>query len=343
MAESGKGGGGPVFSEDSLIARHFRPLAAGFPGALDLRDDAASFGVPEGSELVVTTDALIAGVHFFADDAPADIAFKALAVNVSDLAAKAAAPLAYSIALALPRGASEDWIAGFAGGLGEAQAAFGIALSGGDTTVSPNGPLMVAVTAFGSVPAGRMVRRGGAQAGDHLYVSGSIGDAALGLALRRGDAESRGWPLDEAARAELITRYLRPAPRLALRAALLAHASAAMDVSDGLAIDCARLCAASGVDGRIEAASVPLSAPAQSLIAAHPALLETALTGGDDYEILAAIPEAQHAAFSDAAAKAGIRVTRIGAIGGPGGALTLSDPDGRPLALARTGYDHLAR
>ncbi len=148
---------GMGLSEDALIARYFRPLAEGFPGAFGLQDDAAVLDPAAGEDLVITTDALIAGVHFLTDDMPADIAYKALAVNVSDLAAKAAKPIAYSLALALPRGTPESWIAEFADGLGQAQAAFGIALSGGDTATSPGGPLMISITAFGRVPHGRMV------------------------------------------------------------------------------------------------------------------------------------------------------------------------------------------
>jgi thiamine-monophosphate kinase len=275
MARQDHGHDDGSIGEDSLIQRHFRPLAADFPGARNLQDDAASIAPPEGCDLVVTTDALVAGVHFLADDDPADIAFKALAVNVSDLAAKAAEPIAYSLALILLRGTPQAWLAGFAAGLGEAQTVFSIAMSGGDTAVSPAGPLMISITAFGGVPRGRMVPRGGASAGDGLYVSGTIGDGALGLLLRRDDDGVANWPIEEAERLALISRYLRPAPRLGLRKALLAHAAAAMDVSDGLAIDCGRLCKVSGVSARIEAALVPLSAPARSVVAADPARLET--------------------------------------------------------------------
>ena len=331
---------GAALSEDGLIARYFRPLAESFPGAFGLKDDAAVIEPAPGEDLVVTTDALIAGVHFLPDDDPADIAYKALAVNVSDLAAKAAKPIAYSLALVLPRNVTESWIATFADGLRQAQAAFGIALSGGDTTTSPTGPLMISVAAFGGVPRGRTPRRAGAKPGDSLYVSGTIGDAALGLRLRRNDIEVRAWPIDSASRQGLIARFLRPEPRLALRDALLAHASAAMDISDGLAIDCARLCSASGVSVRIEAANVPLSPAAAQILAAEPALLETILTGGDDYEILAAIPPDHEKPFAEAAR---VAVTRIGMIGSEAAPLSIIGADGQPLALSRLGYDHLAR
>jgi thiamine-monophosphate kinase len=340
MADPGDTDATDGLPEDALIARHFRPLAAGYPGALGLRDDAALIEVAGHEDLVVTTDALIAGVHFLAGDDPADIAFKALAVNVSDLAAKAAKPIAYSLALALPRGTAEAWIAGFAGGLRLAQERFGIGLSGGDTTTSPAGALVISVTAFGSVAKGRMIRRGGARAGDRLYVSGTIGDAALGLKLHVDEAGTRGWPLDTAAREMLVGRYLRPEPRLSLGAALTDAATAAMDVSDGLAIDCVRLCAASGVAARIEAAKVPLSDAARLVLAAQPELLETILTGGDDYEILAAVPPGRAPAFEAAARSAGIPVTPIGALGEGVPALTVLSAGGNPMSLPRLGYNH---
>ena len=201
---------------------------------------------------------------------------------------------------------------------------------------------MIAITAFGSVPHGRIVPRGGARPGDHLYVSGAIGDAALGLKLRRGDAETQSWPLDDAARRHLIGRYLRPEPRLTLRKALLAHASAAMDISDGLVIDCARMCTASDVSGRIEAPHVPLSPAVQILTSGDAGIFERALTGGDDYEILAAIRPAEAQAFEAAANAAGIRVSRIGAFGEAGGKLSVIGADGQPMSFARPGYDHLA-
>lgn len=337
MAEAEKPG------EDGLIARLFAPLSRGFPGAFGLLDDAAVVTPPEGADLVVTTDALIAGVHFLPDDTPADIAYKALAVNVSDLAAKAALPLAYSLALALPRGWRDEWLAGFADGLRQAQDAFGIALCGGDTTASPDGPLMISITAFGTVPRGRMIPRGRARPGGSLYVSGTIGDAALGLKARRGDDGASSWPLDDAARRFLVGRYLRPEPRVRLRDALLAYADAAMDVSDGLVIDCARMCAASGVTAHIEAQQVPLSPAVRVLVAADTSAFESALTGGDDYEILAAIRPAEAHAFEAAASAAGIRVSRIGEIGDPGSELSVIGLDGLPMSFLRRGYDHLAR
>lgn len=336
MADSEGQGTGGGLNEDGLIERFFRPLAAALPGTFGLQDDAAAITLPEGTDLVVTTDALIADVHFFADDNPADIAFKALAVNVSDLAAKAAEPLAYSLALMLPRGAGEEWVGEFTYGLWEAQSRFGMTLSGGDTTVSRSVALAVAITAFGTVPNGGMVRRGGARAGDSLYVTGTIGNAALGLKLRRGDADTASWRLAPLSHLMLTNCYLRPEPCLSLLDALRAHASAAMDVSDGLVIDAGRMCAASGVDGVIEVESVPML----PLAASEAALTEVAITGGDDYELLVAIRAGEEAEFEKKAGKAGENVTRIGHFRAGNGRLTVVGADGAPLKLGRGGYDH---
>ena len=166
--------------EADIIQRFFAPLAAGFDGAFGLKDDAAAIIPPPGCEIVVTVDAVAAGVHFFPDDAASDIGWKALAVNVSDLIAKGAAPQAYDMSLALPDMPDDAWLLGFATGLGEAQRAFGITLIGGDTDRRP-GPLSVTITAIGIIPAGRIVRRATAKVGDHVFVSGTLGDSALGL------------------------------------------------------------------------------------------------------------------------------------------------------------------
>lgn len=266
------------YSEDELIATLFAPLAGA--AALGLKDDAAL--LPSSAEpLAITADMLVAGVHFFPDDPPALIAKKALRVNLSDLAAKAATPCGFLLSIALPQNWTNEWLAAFAQGLGEDACAFHAPLLGGDTTATP-GPLTIAITAFGTAP--RFVSRAGARPGDGVYVSGAIGDAALGLRLRQDP--TLGADLSTVERAALLQRYLLPIPRLDLVDILRAGASAAMDVSDGLAGDLAKLTRASGVTARIEVAHVPLSAAGRALIAGSPPLLAAALTGGDDYEIL---------------------------------------------------------
>src|SRR6266496_3207838 len=233
--------------EDSLIARYFRPLATD-PGAFGLDDDAAALK-PDGSDIVVTTDAIVEGVHFLPDDPPDTVARKALRVNISDLAAKGAAPAGFVLTLAL-RYADEAWLKPFAAALGEDAAQFNCPLLGGDTVSTP-GPLMVSVTAFGRVPPGRIIHRSGAKAGERVMVTGTIGDAAL---------------TDVAARAALVERYRVPQPRVAMAEIVRDYASAAMDVSDGLAGDLTKLCGASGVSAVIDLKSIPLSAAATDLV-----------------------------------------------------------------------------
>jgi thiamine-monophosphate kinase len=322
--------------EDHLIARYFRPLAR-HPGAFGLRDDAAALTPPPGCDLVLTTDGVIAGVHVFPDD-PADaIARRALRVNLSDLAAKGAKPAGFLLSLALPASTEEAWLAAFAAGLGADADRYDCPLLGGDTDRTP-GLLSVSIAAFGTLPTGTMVRRSGARPGDVLAVTGTIGDAALGLTLRQHAGAGRG--LSAEARRHLLARYLQPEPRTALADALRAHASAALDVSDGLAGDLAKLCRASGVSAQVEVAQVPLSDAARAMLAAEPALLERALTGGDDYEILAAIPAGNLERFRAGAAAAGTALTVIGRVEAGEAAPRLLGADRRPLAFERPSFSH---
>jgi thiamine-monophosphate kinase len=281
---------------------------------------------------------LVGGVHFFADDAPGDIARKGLRVNLSDLAAKAADPVGFLLGLALPPDWREDWLAAFAAGLAADAKTFAMPLLGGDTVKTP-GPLSLSITVVGAVPAGRMVFREGTQAGDTIYLSGTIGDAALGLAVRKGNAP---WvaSLDMAMRAALRARYLIPEPRLSLRAALRTHARAAMDVSDGLVGDLAKMLALEGLGAVIALPAVPLSPAARAALAREPALIASVLTGGDDYEVLCAIPPDACKSFEAAAQAAGVSVTAVAtaAAGQPG--VVVLDADGEPLALDTGSYQH---
>jgi thiamine-monophosphate kinase len=319
--------------EDRLIARFFKPLAT-HPGALGLTDDAAFIKPPAGCDLVLTTDAIIGGVHFFADDAAGDVASKALRVNLSDLAAKGATPLGFLLSLALPKEIGDDWLGGFAQGLREDAEQFVCPLFGGDTDRTP-GPLTVSIAMFGSVPEGAMVRRAGAKPGDRIFVSGTIGDAALGLLLRKGAA----WKLSEEQRRHLVSRYLLPQPRNSLADAVRAHASAAMDVSDGLAGDLAKLCRASQVAATIEVARVPLSTAARAALANDAGMIEPALTGGDDYEILCTVPPAKAASFLAAAQAAKVSVSEIGTIAAGEGTRFLGT-DGKALSFKRPSFSH---
>ena len=326
----------PESAEDRLIARYFRPLATS-PGALGLGDDAAVLAPPPGCDLVLTTDGVIAGVHFFPDDAPEHVARKVLRMNLSDLAAKGARPLGFLLSVALPATADEAWIAGFAAGLGADAERYGCPLLGGDTDHTP-GPISASITAFGAVPQGKMVRRSTAAAGDRVVVTGTIGDAALGVRLRRDPALAARLQLSPAERDYLLQRYLLPEPRNALADAVRQHASAAIDVSDGLAGDLAKLCRASGVAAEIDVARVPLSRAARAALDADPTLLETALTGGDDYEIVLTLPPALLASLHHAAETVGVEVTEIGRATAGQGARFLRD--GKELTFQRPSYSH---
>ena len=313
--------------EFALIARHFRPLAA--PEALGLGDDAAFLTPPPGHELVLSADAMVEGVHFLPADPPELVARKLLRVNLSDLAAKGAAPLGYLLTLAAPRATPDAWFAAFAAGLAADQARYGIGLFGGDTTSTP-GPITLSLTILGTVASGKAVHRTGARAGYGIWVSGTIGDAALGLAALQGRlADPTG---------ALAARYHLPEPRLGLvRADLVA---ACLDVSDGLVQDLGHLCRAGGVNNggvgaEIEAALVPRSAAAR---AAGPAWLATCLTGGDDYEVLMAVPPEHEPALAGLSTT--VPRTRIGRFVPGAAAVRVRDEAGGVMMLDHGGWSH---
>lgn len=315
--------------EFALIARHFRPLAG--DGALDLSDDAALLTPPEGQQLVLAADALVEGVHFLPDDPPGMIARKLLRVNLSDLAAMGAAPLGYLMTTAFTRGTPDAWIADFVAGLAEDQQRFGLAVLGGDTVATP-GPACFSMTIIGTVPPGQALHRRGARIGDEIWVSGSIGDAALGLRVLQGK-------LTGDAEGHLVRRYRLPEPRLALGQALRGVARAAMDVSDGLVQDLGHLCRAARCGAEITAAGLPLSAAANAALARDAALGPLLLTGGDDYELLFAAAPEDAAAVQAASATAGVPVARLGRfVAGDG--VVVRDASGATITLAHGGWSH---
>jgi len=315
--------------EFALIARHFRPLAG--DGALDLSDDAALLTPPEGQQLVLAADALVEGVHFLPDDPPGMIARKLLRVNLSDLAAMGATPLGYLMTTAFTRGTPDSWIAEFVAGLADDQQRFGLAVLGGDTVATP-GPACFSLTIIGTVPPGQALHRRGAHIGDEIWVSGSIGDAALGLRVLQGK-------LTGDAEGHLAQRYRLPEPRLALGQALRGVARAAMDVSDGLVQDLGHLCRAAGCGAEIAAAALRLSASASAALARDTALLPLLLTGGDDYELLFAAAPEDAAAVQAASATAGVAVTRLGRFV-TGDAVVVRDGSGAAITLPQGGWSH---
>lgn len=332
MTAPGAGASG----EDSLIARYFKPLATD-PGAFNLDDDAAILRA-SGEDIVVTTDAIVEGVHFLPDDPPDTVARKALRVNLSDLASKGATPAGFVLTLAL-RAADDAWLEPFARGLGEDAGLFGCPLLGGDTVSTP-GPLMISITAFGRVPSGKMVHRSGAKPGDRIVVTGTIGDATLGLDILKGGAAATALAGDRAGREMLVGRYRVPQPRGTLARAVRDHASAAMDVSDGLAGDLAKLCSASGVSAIVDVPSIPLSAAAAALLAGGTVGIERIVSGGDDYEILCAIPGNRLETFAQDADRAGVAVVSIGTVVAGPSAPRFLDAKGREIALPRLSFSH---
>jgi thiamine-monophosphate kinase len=322
----------PHLDEFARIARFFAPLAA--PGGLGLSDDVALVEGPPGAQYVLKTDAIVEGVHFLADDPPGQVAQKLLRVNLSDLAAKGAEPLGYLLMTALPAARGEAWLEGFAAGLAADQARYGIGLLGGDTVATP-GPVTLAVTAIGRIAAGCAVLRAGARAGQRVYVSGTLGDAALGVRAAKG--EELG--ITAAARDFLIDRYRLPQPRLALGRRLVGVAAAMMDISDGLVADLGHICAVSGVAAVIEAGRLPLSPALDAALARDPGRLAAVLGGGDDYELLFTAPPEADATLMRLAHETGVPVTMIGRIEAGQGVRVL-DRDGAAITVAVAGYEH---
>jgi len=320
--------------EFERIARYFAPLTAGFDGAAGLQDDAAVLTVPNGRELVVTTDTIVEKVHYLGPESPSRIAKKLLRVNLSDLAAKGAVPHWYTLNIAVPGSVEDAWFEGLCKGLREDQERYSVTLAGGDT-VRSDGAIVLTLTGFGSVAQGAAIRRAGATPGDLVYVTGTIGDAALGLRCARG-----AFPdLPMRQREALIERYELPDPPVAFGASLGGIASASVDISDGLAADTGHLAGASGVAVAVHAQAVPVSDATADVLAEDPDLMRTVLSGGDDYQILCTVPPAKEAAFRTLAEDNHVMVTRIGRIDA-GEGLHLLDQDDAPLSLSELGYVH---
>ncbi|KRD40954.1 thiamine monophosphate kinase [Acidovorax sp. Root275] len=323
--------------EFDLIARYFtRPARPGGAVALGVGDDCALLAPAPGMQLAISSDMLVEGRHFFADVDPEALGHKALAVNLSDLAACGARPLAFTLALSLPR-VDEAWLAGFSRGLLALADAHGCELVGGDTT---QGPLNLCITVFGEVPAGMALLRSGARAGDDIYASGTLGDARLALEALLGHTP---LPADVLARAR--QRLERPTPRVALGLALRGVASSAMDVSDGLLGDLSHILKASGVGARIDtqitskliaASAYPSSA---SCLFDAELIHQCTLAGGDDYELAFTAPPAQRDAVAAASQASSTPVTRIGTVLATSG-LQLVDAQGQPVDKRYASFDH---
>ena len=326
MADGASGG------EFALIRRHFAQARTTPAVALGIGDDCALLVPRPDHQLAISSDMLVEGRHFFADVEPAALGHKALAVNLSDLAAMGARPLGFTLALALPR-ADDAWLHAFSSGLLALADAHGCPLVGGDTT---RGPLNLCITVFGEVAPGQALRRDAARAGDDLYVSGRTGEARLALEWLLGTPWARD-AIGPALPTDLRARLERPEPRLALGQALAGVAHAALDLSDGLAGDLGHLLAASGVGADIDLDTLPLAPALRPL--ADAARLTCLLAGGDDYELLFTAPVAAREAVRAAAQSCATPVARIGRITDAPG-LRLQDAQGRPVAFSAPGFDH---
>lgn len=313
--------------EFEIIRQYFAPLAANAPGAFNLQDDAATITPNPGFETVITTDAIVAGVHFLEDESPSNIAAKLCGSNLSDLAAMGAKPLGFTLACAWPKGTSIDTIAAFAAGLREWVDGFDFPLLGGDTVSTP-GPATFSLTAIGEIAAGKCLRRNGAKAGDKVFVTGTIGDGALGLLAAQGELDF----IDAHHRAFLEDRFRRPTPRVSTGQAFVGQAHACLDVSDGLVQDLSHMADASGVSIQLDATSVPLSAAAQTALDVRPELLATILSGGDDYELLMSA--------SEMSTGLDVMVTEIGTVFTGPASVSIRDKDNEEIQLANTGYNH---
>ncbi len=322
--------------ETGIIQRYFAPLAEHTPGAFGLSDDAGLIATKDGMELVLTVDMIVEDVHFLPNSDPGDIAYKALSVNVSDLCAKGAEASVYLLSIALSGTPDPNWLKKLSEGFADAQTDFDCTLLGGDT-VHTTGPVTLSVTAAGFVPKGRMVHRTGAREGDRVYVTGTIGDAALGLAFLQG----AGAEFLSAEQGEHLSgRHKRPQPCLRAIPVVRAYANAAMDISDGLLGDFAKLCAASKLGGFINSADVPLSDAAAHWLAKDPDRLGDIVTGGDDYEVLMCIPEKKIPAFERDCVSAGLQISSIGCIASRSEGVRALDNEGDTLEFKHPSYDH---
>jgi len=316
-------------AERDRIARYFSPLTAGENGAFALTDDAAILTPPAGHALVVTTDSVIAGIHVLADAGPQHYAQKLVRRNLSDLAAMGAMPWRYTLNLHTPVGLDDAWFAAFAATLAEEQKTFRMLLVGGDST-SGSTPIHTTLTCFGLAPGGRSLRRAGAMAGDDIYVSGTIGDAALALQLLQHHT-----PVDAA----LAARYHCPEPRISLGLQLHGIAHAAIDISDGLMADLAQLCAASAVGATIERAAIPTSAALQQYMLQDASGWNWVLGGGDDYELLFTAAPAMRAQIDALSETLSIAVTRMGTVTSEP-VLRVLDVDGAAIPTHARGWEH---
>ena len=318
-------------NEFEMIQTYFLPLTHGREEAAGLSDDAAILNVPDGYDLVISSDTLNGGTHFLKHESPANIAHKVLRVNLSDMVAMGAKPYCYQMNLAFSDFPDEAWVKAFTAALAEDQKEFDVFCSGGDTTVA-EGPLLVSLTITGLVPRGKAVKRSGAKAGDLAVVTGTIGDAAIGVKLLLDT-------IDVVDPAPFLEACHKPTPRIPLSEAICEYANAALDVSDGLLADLGHICQTSGVKAVVELSKIPFSAEAKAMIDVEKITHEALLSGGDDYEIMMAVDPSKFEAFKAAADKAGVPLAAIGRFEDGEGVEVLDD-EGAVIEFSRTGWTH---
>lgn len=314
--------------EFGLIEKYLAPLATD-PGAFSLKNDAAVFSVKDGNELVVTKDAICEGVHFFSGTDPVKIAKKLIRVNLSDMAAMGAEPRCYLVAAALSKDTTEDWIRDFCIGLNQDQEEFGISLLGGDT-VKHDGPITLSMTMLGEVKKGSSIERSNAQVGDDIWVTGTIGDSALGLYCLQSNLNFH----------KLVNRYEIPEPRVNFGAKLVNIANCAVDISDGLLADLDHICEQSGVGAEIQKDAIPLSEESSQLIEKEEDLLDRVFCGGDDYELLFTANNGLEGQIYELSMKTDAKVTKIGKITEKSG-VKVVDTGGEEIKFKKYGYKHL--
>ncbi len=317
--------------EFDLIEKYLRPLTDGHSEALNLTDDAAIINAGE-RDLIITKDALTENVHFLPDTPPKILAAKLAGVNLSDMSAMGAKPLYCLISSILPRDTDEKWIAAFARELGKIQDKYGFALIGGDT-VSHDAPITLTMTMIGEVKTGKALLRSGAKTGDYIYVSGTIGDAALGLKSAKGEIPHNDY---------LIDRYNIPQPRVELGKKLIGIANAAIDISDGLIADLSHICKCSKVSSMVNSDDVPLSEEVRKLChKGELTMLETILTGGDDYELLFTASPEKESEINEISEELSLPITKIGEITLQSkNKVSILDNTGLEIEIQSSGYRH---
>jgi thiamine-monophosphate kinase len=320
--------------EFEIIKTYFSPLSRSEKGAFNLTDDAAVIEIPDGFSMVVTTDTLVEGVHFLSEDLPENIAAKLLRVSLSDLAAMGSIPAYYNLSIATKSGTSSDWFKAFAEGLLADQMQFGITLIGGDT-VATSGPLTLSLTAMGFVKKGNAISRGGAKSGDDIWVSGLIGDAALGLRAATGKLSF----VSEKNKKYLISRYTKPVPQTLLGPKLSNHVNSAIDVSDGLIGDLDHICEISKLGADIQIDDIPLSRVAKSVVTEKPDYIDLILSGGDDFELLFTADESFRVIAKSLTKMLDVNLTKIGAMVDRR-SIEIFDKNGDKYFIQNNGYTH---